>query len=134
MASRNGSVEKILREEYKSNNKRGRPRNVPTEKNKLLRQMIEEFTDGKFDVFSKKMAQIKKPEMYAKLYLELLSFRMPKLKSIDFRGDIKDSSLSEKLQLLHKATMEESERVSKLEESDESNKTNKGKTHKNNLQ
>lgn len=94
MATRNGSVERELR-------KRGRQPGQPTQKNKLLREMIEEFTDNNFDVFAKKMKLVKKPEMYAKLYLELMSFRMPKLKSVDFKGDVKNMSLELKLKALH---------------------------------
>ena len=103
MAVRNGSVDRMLREERKKT--KGRPAGVPTQKNKLLREMIEGFTDKNFDVFTVKMAQIDKPEMYAKLYLELLSFRMPKLKSIDFKGDIKNSSLELKLRELRNDSM-----------------------------
>lgn len=103
MASRNGSIEKILRE--KTKNKGGRTAGVPTQKNKLLREMIEGFTDNNFDVFAEKMGEIEKPEMYAKLYLELLSFRMPKLKSIDFKGDIKNSTLEQKLKVLREESL-----------------------------
>ena len=43
------------------------------------------------------MADIEKLELYDKLYLELLSFRMPKLKSVDFTGEIKNYILVQKL-------------------------------------
>ena len=69
--------------------------------------MIEEFTDGNFHVFIEKMSEIDKPEVYAKLFLELLSFRMPKLKAIDFKGEVKGSSLEEKLKALHSESMRE---------------------------
>ena len=100
--SRNSTVEKILREESKQV---GRPFGSVAPKNKLLREMIEAFTDDNFDVFTAKMEEIEKPEMYAKLYLELLSFRMPKLKSVDFTGDIKNSSLNNKLRELRENSM-----------------------------
>ena len=103
MASRNGSVERTLREIKK--NKGGRPAGVPTQKNKLLREMIEGFTDNNFDIFAQKMNEVDKPEMYAKLYLELLSFRMPKLKSVDFKGEIKNTTLEEKLKELRESSM-----------------------------
>ena len=103
MSVRNGSVDRMLRDEKK--NKGGRPAGVPTQKNKLLREMIEGFTDRNFDVFEAKMAEIEKPEMYAKLYLELLSFRMPKLKSVDFTGEMKNSSLEQKLRELRENSM-----------------------------
>ena len=103
MAVRNGSIDKMLREEKKRG--KGRPLGVPTQKNKLLREMIEGFTDRNFDVFTEKMAQVEKPEMYAKLYLELLSFRMPKLKSIDFTGELKNSTLEQKLKALREESL-----------------------------
>ena len=102
MATRNSKIEKILRE----NNKVGRPYGSLTKKNKLLREMIEEFTDGNFHVFVEKMNEIEKPEVYAKLFLNLLSFRLPKLKSIDFKGEVKGSSLEEKLKELRTNSME----------------------------
>ena len=103
MASRTGTIERFVKEK----NKGGRPPGVPTQKNKMLREMIEEFTDGNFNVFAEKMGEVKTPEMYAKLYLELLSFRMPKLKSVDFKGDIKSYSLEEKLKALHQNSLSE---------------------------
>ena len=102
MGARNSSIDKINRENYKS----GRPRGAISKKNKLLREMIEEFTDGNFHVFIEKMSEIEKPEVYAKLFLELLSFRMPKLKSIDFKGEVKGSSLEDKLKALRYDAME----------------------------
>ena len=103
MATKNTDFTKIVRESAKK--KIGRPRGAFSEKNKLLRDMIEEFTDANFNVFSAKMMEIDKPELYAKLYLELLSFRLPKLRSIDFKGDIKNSSLENKLAQLHTESM-----------------------------
>ena len=101
MASRKGTIERMAAEK----NKVGRPPGVPTQKNKMLREMIEEFTDGNFNVFVEKMGKVDKPDMYAELYLELLSFRMPKLKSVDFKGDIKSYSLEEKLKALHQNSL-----------------------------
>ena len=40
MASRTGTIERMAKEK----NKGGRPAGVPTQKNKMLREMIEEFT------------------------------------------------------------------------------------------
>lgn len=96
MGARNSSIDRIIRKK----NETGRPRGAISKKNKLLREMIEEFTDGNFHVFIEKMNEIDKPEVYAKLYLELLSFRMPKLKSIDFKGEVIESSLEDKLKAL----------------------------------
>lgn len=53
------------------------------------------------------MNQIDKPEVYAKLFLELLLFRMPKLKSIDFKGEVKGGSLEDKLKALYVESMRE---------------------------
>lgn len=103
MSVRNGSVDRLLREEKKRG--KGRPAGVPTQKNKLLREMIEGFTDNNFDVFTAKMTEIEKPEMYAKLYLELLSFRMPKLKSVDFTGEMKNSTLEQKLRAIREDSL-----------------------------
>ena len=103
MGARNSSIDKIIRK----NNKIGRPQGSLSNKNKLLREMIEEFTDGNFHVFIQKMSEIDKPEVYAKLFLELLAFRMPKLKSVDFKGDVRNSSLEEKLKALHLSTLSE---------------------------
>ena len=105
MGARNSTIDKIFRD----NNKSGRPRGSISKKNKLLREMIEEFTDGNFHVFIEKMSEIEKPEVYAKLFLELLAFRMPKLKSVDFKGDVRNSSLEEKLKALHLSTLSEIE-------------------------
>ena len=105
MATKNTDFTKIAREAIKK--KTGRPAGTFSEKNKILREMIEEFTDGNFNVFVEKMNQIDKPEVYAKLFLELLSFRMPKLKSVDFKGDVRNSSLEEKLKALHLSTLSE---------------------------
>ena len=105
MATKNTDFTKIAREANKK--KTGRPAGTFSEKNKILREMIEEFTDANFNVFSAKMKEVDKPEMYAKLYLELLSFRLPKLKSIDFKGEVKNSSLEKKLSELHKQSMKE---------------------------
>ena len=105
MGARNSSIDKIIRK----NNKIGRPQGSLSNKNKLLREMIEEFTDGNFHVFIEKMSEIEKPEVYAKLFLELLAFRMPKLKSVDFKGDVRNSSLEEKLKALHLSTLSEIE-------------------------
>ena len=103
MSVRNGSIDRMLRDENKRG--KGRPAGVPTQKNKLLREMIEGFTDNNFDVFTAKMAEIEKPEMYAKLYLELLSFRMPKHKSVDFTGEMKNSTLEQKLRALREDSL-----------------------------
>ncbi len=105
MATKNTDFAKIAREANKK--KTGRPAGTFSEKNKILREMIEEFTDANFNVFSAKMKEVDKPEMYAKLYLELLSFRLPKLKSIDFKGEVKNSSLEKKLSELHKQSMKD---------------------------
>ena len=105
MATKNTDLTKIVREANKK--KTGRPAGTFSEKNKILREMIEEFTDANFNVFSAKMKEVDKPEMYAKLYLELLSFRLPKLKSIDFKGEVNNSSLEKKLSKLHKQSMKE---------------------------
>ena len=104
MATKNTDFTKIVRESAKK--KVGRPRGVFSEKNTLLRDMIQEFTDANFNVFTAKMMEIDKPELYAKLYLELLSFRLPKLRSIDFKGDIKNTSLENKLAQLHTESMD----------------------------
>ena len=96
MGARNSSIDRIIRKK----NETGRPRGAISKKNKLLREMIEEFTDSNFHVFIEKMNEIDKPEVFAKLFLELLSFRMPKLKSVDFKGEMKESSLEEKLRAL----------------------------------
>ena len=106
MATKNTAFAKIQRE-AKMKHAGGRPAGTFAEKNKILREMIEEFTDANFNVFSAKMKKVDKPEMYAKLYLELLSFRLPKLKSIDFKGEVKNSSLEKKLSELHKQSMKE---------------------------
>ena len=100
---RNGSVDRLLREEKKRG--KGRPAGVPMQKNKLIRELGEGFTDNNFDVFTAKMAEIEKPEMYAKLYLELLSFRMPKLKSVDFTGEMKNSTLEQKLRAIREDSL-----------------------------
>ena len=105
MGARNSSIDKIIRK----NNKIGRPQGSLSNKNKLLREMIEEFTDGNFHVFIQKMSEIDKPEVYAKLYLELLSFRMPKLKSVDFKGEVKGSSLEDKLRALRNESIREAD-------------------------
>ena len=105
MGARNSSIDKIIRK----NNKIGRPQGSLSNKNKLLREMIEEFTDGNFHVFIQKMSEIDKPEVYAKLFLELLSFRMPKLKSIDFKGEVKGSSLEDKLKALRNDSIREAD-------------------------
>ena len=105
MGARNSTIDKIFRD----NNKSGRPRGSISKKNKLLREMIEEFTDGNFQVFIEKMSEIDKPEVYAKLYLELLSFRMPKLKSVDFKGEVKGSSLEDKLRALRNESIREAD-------------------------
>ena len=103
MGARNSSIDRIIRKKKET----GRPRGAISKKNKLLREMIEEFTDGNFHVFIEKMSEIEKPEVYAKLFLELLAFRMPKLKSVDFKGDVRNSSLEEKLKALHLSTLSE---------------------------
>ena len=105
MGARNSSIDKIIRK----NKKIGRPQGSLSNKNKLLREMIEEFTDGNFHVFIQKMSEIDKPEVYAKLFLELLSFRMPKLKSIDFKGEVKGSSLEDKLKALRNDSIREAD-------------------------
>ena len=101
MGARNSSIDRIIRKKKET----GRPRGAISNKNKLLREMIEEFTDGNFHVFIEKMSEIDKPEVYAKLFLELLSFRMPKLKSVDFKGEVRGSSLEDKLNALHLESM-----------------------------
>ena len=105
MGARNSSIDRIIRKKKET----GRPRGAISNKNKLLREMIEEFTDGNFNVFVEKMNQIDKPEVYAKLYLELLSFRMPKLKSVDFKGEVKGSSLEDKLKALRNDSIREAD-------------------------
>ena len=105
MGARNSSIDRIIRQ----NNKMGRPQGSLSNKNKLLREMIEEFTDGNFHVFIEKMSEIDKPEVYAKLFLELLSFRMPKLKAVDFKGEMKESSLEDKLKALRNDAVREAD-------------------------
>ena len=104
MPTRNPKIEKIIREKSK-----GRPPGAGNINKRLLRELIEEYTDGNFHTFTEKMNEIDKPEVYAKLFLELLAFRMPKLKSVDFKGDVRNSSLEEKLKALHLSTLSEIE-------------------------
>ena len=61
MATKNTDFAKIAREANKK--KTGRPAGTFSEKNKILREMIEEFTDANFNVFSAKMKEVDKPEM-----------------------------------------------------------------------
>ena len=105
MGARNSSIDRIIRKKKET----GRPRGAISKKNRLLREMIEEFTDGNFQVFIERMNEIDKPEVYAKLYLELLSFRMPKLKSIDFKGEVQGSSLEDKLKALRNDSIREAD-------------------------
>ena len=112
MGARNSSIDRIIRKK----NETGRPRGAISKKNKLLREMIEEFTDGNFHVFIEKMSEIEKPEVYAKLFLELLSFRMPKLKSIDFKGEVKERSLEDKLRALRNDAIRETDQQEDEEE------------------
>ena len=47
MGARNSSIDRIIRKKKET----GRPRGAISKKNKLLREMIEEFTDGNFHLF-----------------------------------------------------------------------------------
>lgn len=115
MATRNSQIERLIR----VNNKAGRPFGSVSKKNKLLREMIKEFTDENFHVFIEKMNQIDKPEVYAKLFLDLLSFRLPKLKSVDFKGEVKSNTLEERLKALHEDSMSRFGELDEVEEAGE---------------
>ena len=102
---------KIYKEmaEEKKKNKGGRPFGAVSEKTKTIREMISCYTDGRFNDFETAMDRVllNDPDKYCKMYLELMSFRIPKLKSVDFTGDVKSSTLEDKLKSMYEKTMED---------------------------
>ena len=91
----------------KKKGKVGRPAGSVSEKTKTIREMIACYADNRFSDFEMAMDRVllNDPDKYCKMYLELMAFRIPKLKSIDFTGEMKSSTLEEKLKSMHEKTM-----------------------------
>lgn len=67
----------------KSGNLNGRPKGVQNKVTKEVKEHIAKFVEGKFEEFMESFDAIKKPEIKARVYLEVVKLILPKPKSKD---------------------------------------------------
>ena len=86
-----------------TNNPNGRPKGAQSEEKKELRKLIKSLAEKNFDEFQKRMDKIDKPELYCRVYIDMIKFVLPSLQSVMF-DDVTDKkkSIEDKLSELSK--------------------------------
>lgn len=85
-------------------NRAGRPPGTPNRINEEIRSRINDFLENNFDNIENDLLQLE-PRERIKFYIDLLSFGLPKLKSVELNADINDAR--EPLQIITTLTPEE---------------------------
>jgi hypothetical protein len=86
---------------FKAGEVTGRPKGAEGKDTKRLREAIAAITEGGIEDFQRALGDVleENPAKYLELYLKLLEYTMPKLRSIDTNIELGESTL-------HKITVE----------------------------
>jgi hypothetical protein len=86
---------------FKAGEVTGRPKGAEGKDTKRLREAIAAITEGGIEDFQRALGEVleENPAKYLELYLRLLEYSMPKLRSIDTNVELGESTL-------HKITVE----------------------------
>jgi len=81
---------------FTSENATGRPRGSENKETKALREAIAKITEGSVEDMNACFGEIRatNPVKFIELYLRLLEYSIPKLRSIDATVDLSDSTIS----------------------------------------
>jgi hypothetical protein len=73
----------------------GRPKGAENKETKKLREVIAAITTGGVDDFQRALGEVleENPSKYLELYLKLLEYTMPKLRSIDTNIELGDNTI-----------------------------------------
>jgi len=84
----------------------GRPRGAENKETKKLREAIAAITTGGVEDFQRALNEVleENPSKYLELYLKLLEYTMPKLRSVDTNIGVSDENVSGiKIEVITKA-------------------------------
>lgn len=76
-----------------TNNPNGRPKGAQSEEKKELRKLIKTLAENNFSEFKKRMDEIDKPDIYCRVYIDMIKFVLPSLQSVTF-DDVTDKKKS----------------------------------------
>lgn len=86
-----------------TNNPNGRPKGAQNVEKKELRKLIKALAEKKFDDFEKKLDAIDKPELYCRVYIDMIKFVLPTLQSVTLDDTTnKEKTIEERLNELSK--------------------------------
>ena len=84
----------------------GRPKGAENKETKRLREAISAITEGGIDDFQRALNEVLEdnPSKYLELYLKLLEYTMPKLRSVDTNIGVNEDSIGNiKIEVVNKA-------------------------------
>jgi hypothetical protein len=94
----------------------GRPKGAENKETKRLREAISAITEGGVEDFQRALNEVleENPSKYLELYLKLLEYTMPKLRSIDTNLGISDEAIGGiKIEVINKANVQGDNNTSK---------------------
>jgi hypothetical protein len=85
----------------KYNPGKGRPKNSPNKEVKTLRESINAILEGGIEDFNSTMAELREtnPKAYLDVYVKLIDFSLPRMKSVDTTISTKDNVESIKIEI-----------------------------------
>ena len=84
----------------------GRPKGAENKETKRLREAISAITEGGVEDFQRALNEVleENPSKYLELYLKLLEYTMPKLRSVDTNIGVNEDSIGNiKIEVVNKA-------------------------------
>ncbi len=84
----------------------GRPKGAENKETKKLREAIAAITEGGIEDFQRALNEVleENPSKYLELYLKLLEYTMPKLRSVDTNIGVNEDSIGNiKIEVVNKA-------------------------------
>lgn len=76
-----------------TNNPSGRPKGAQSQEKKELRELIKSLAEKNFEEFQKRMDNIDKPDIYCRVYIDMIKFVLPSLQSVTI-DDVTDKKKS----------------------------------------
>jgi hypothetical protein len=85
----------------KNNPGKGRPRGAENKEKKTLRESINSILEGGIEDFNSTMAELREtnPKAYLDVYVKLIDFSLPRMKSVDTTISTKDNVESIKIEI-----------------------------------